>query len=190
MVLGGLWPPGLENAPWQAWIGGPIGVLFIAAASWLVARIGAATTALLVIGGQMVTGVALDLITGAPGSGWARAAGVALILAGMALTFGSRGRGGWAATVRLGGMALTVGGHGRAGRAAPLRRGGMALTVGGHGRADRATPLRRGGMALTVGGRGGAGRAAPLRRGGMALTVGGRGGTGRAATLRQGGSWH
>jgi len=69
MVLGGLWPPGLENAPWQAWIGGPIGVLFIAAASWLVARIGAATTALLVIGGQMVTGVALDLITGAPGSG-------------------------------------------------------------------------------------------------------------------------
>lgn len=87
-VLGGLLPEGLWSAPWQAWIGGPIGVVFIAASSWLIARIGAVNTALLVIGGQMVTGVALDILQGAPGSGWARAGGVGLILAGMWLTRG------------------------------------------------------------------------------------------------------
>ena len=86
LALGGLLPAALWDAPWQAWIGGPIGVLFIAASSWLIARVGAVNTALLVIGGQMVTGVVLDVLTGAPGSGVARAAGVALILAGMALT--------------------------------------------------------------------------------------------------------
>jgi bacterial/archaeal transporter family-2 protein len=60
--------------------------VFIAASSWLVDRIGAVNTALLVIGGQMVSGVLLDLIRAAPGNIWARAAGVALIIAGMALT--------------------------------------------------------------------------------------------------------
>ena len=90
LIAGGLWPDGLWTAPWQAWIGGPLGVLFIAAGSWLVARIGAINTALLVISGQMVSGVMLDLLQGAPGLIWVRTAGVGLILAGMALT--SRGR--------------------------------------------------------------------------------------------------
>ncbi len=85
-ALGGLVPPGLGAAPWHAWIGGPIGVLFVAAGSWLIARIGAVNTALLVIAGQMVSGVVLDLIRGAPGDSTMRAAGVALIIAGMALT--------------------------------------------------------------------------------------------------------
>jgi transporter family-2 protein len=61
-------------------------VVFVAAGSWLVARIGAVNTALLVIGGQMVSGVALDLFSAAPPALWASALGVALILAGMALT--------------------------------------------------------------------------------------------------------
>lgn len=85
LVLGGLWPAGTDTAPWFAWIGGPVGVVFVAAGSWLIARIGAVNTALLVIGGQMVSGVALDLWRGAPGDPWLRTGGVALIIAGMAL---------------------------------------------------------------------------------------------------------
>lgn len=91
LVSGGLWPDGVSGTPAYAFIGGSLGVVFIAASSWLVGRIGAVNTALLVIGGQMVTGVILDLIRDAPGNPWARAGGVALILAGMALTQRRRG---------------------------------------------------------------------------------------------------
>lgn len=85
LALGGLWPDDAGTIPLWAWFGGPIGVVFVAAGSWLIARIGAVATALLIIAGQMITGVVLDLVTGAPGSILLRAAGVALILAGMAL---------------------------------------------------------------------------------------------------------
>lgn len=86
LVIGGLIPSGAADAPWHAYIGGPIGVVFVAAGSWLIARIGAVNTALLVIGGQMVSGVALDLVRQVPSTLWASALGVVLILAGMALT--------------------------------------------------------------------------------------------------------
>lgn len=86
LVVGGLIPPGAAAAPWHAYIGGPLGVVFVAAGSWLIARIGAVNTALLVIGGQMVSGVVLDLFRAAPPALWASALGVALILGGMALT--------------------------------------------------------------------------------------------------------
>jgi len=66
--------------------GGPLGVVFVASGSWLVARIGAINTALLVVGGQMVSGVAFDLMRSAAPSAWLSGLGVALILAGMALT--------------------------------------------------------------------------------------------------------
>lgn len=85
LAFGGLWPDGAAGAPRFAWIGGPVGVVFVAAGSWLIARIGAVNTALLVIGGQMVSGVAIDLWRATPGDPWLRAGGVALILAGMAL---------------------------------------------------------------------------------------------------------
>jgi len=86
LVLGGLLPPADAGIPWWAWLGGPLGVVFVASGSWLIARIGAANTALLVIAGQMVTGVLLDMITGAPGPLGGRVLGVGLILIGMALT--------------------------------------------------------------------------------------------------------
>lgn len=86
LLVGGLVPAGATDAPWHAYVGGPIGVVFVAAGSWLIARIGAVNTALLVIGGQMVSGVALDLIRAVPTTLWASALGVVLILAGMALT--------------------------------------------------------------------------------------------------------
>lgn len=86
LSIGGLIPTGATDAPWHAYLGGSIGVIFVAAGSWLIARIGAVNTALLVIGGQMVSGVALDLLQGVSAGLLASVLGVALILAGMALT--------------------------------------------------------------------------------------------------------
>lgn len=85
-VIGGLVPAGIENIPWYVWMGGPIGVIFVASGSWLIARIGAVNTALLVIAGQMVSGVGLDLARGMPVYLPVSLAGVALILAGVLLT--------------------------------------------------------------------------------------------------------
>ena len=86
LAIGGLIPAGAATAPWYAYIGGPIGVVFVASGSWLIPRIGAVNTALLVIGGQMVSGVVLDLARGTPSTLWASALGVVLILGGMTLT--------------------------------------------------------------------------------------------------------
>lgn len=36
LIVGGLIPPGAADAPWLAFIGGPIGVVFIASGSWLI----------------------------------------------------------------------------------------------------------------------------------------------------------
>ena len=90
LAIGGLFAGDPAEAPWWAYLGGPIGVIFIAAGSWLIPRIGAAQTALLIIAGQMVSGVLLDVILGAPGSPTARIVGVALILAGMWVARGAR----------------------------------------------------------------------------------------------------
>jgi bacterial/archaeal transporter family-2 protein len=86
LIVGGLIPPGAADAPWLAFIGGPIGVVFIASGSWLIPRIGAVNTALLVISGQMVSGVVLDLFGDHPPKLWASALGILLIFAGMVLT--------------------------------------------------------------------------------------------------------
>ena len=83
VVAGGLFTPGIADVPLWAYLGGTIGVVFIAASSWLITRIGAARTALMIIAGQMVSGVLLDLWLGAPGNPAARIAGVGLILAGL-----------------------------------------------------------------------------------------------------------
>ena len=90
LALGGLFAGTPQASPWWAYLGGPVGVVFIAAGSWLIARIGAAQTALLIIAGQMISGVVLDILMGAPGNIWARILGVALILAGMLVAKGGR----------------------------------------------------------------------------------------------------
>lgn len=86
MVIGGLIPANLGEMPWWIYAGGPIGVVFVASGSWLITRIGAVNSTLLVISGQMVSGVVFDAVRGAPVTLWASALGVVLILAGMALT--------------------------------------------------------------------------------------------------------
>lgn len=74
------------GAPWWAYLGGPIGVLFIAAGSWAITRIGAAQTAMLIIAGQMISGVLLDMAMMTQGQLWARILGVVLILLGIWIT--------------------------------------------------------------------------------------------------------
>jgi bacterial/archaeal transporter family-2 protein len=83
LIAGGLLAGAPWDAPWWAYLGGPLGVVFIAAGSWLIARIGAAQTAILIIAGQMISGVLIDIVMGNAGNTGARVLGVALILAGM-----------------------------------------------------------------------------------------------------------
>jgi len=90
LLVGGLFAGEPGAAPWWAYFGGPVGVIFVAAGSWLIARIGAAHTALLIIAGQMTSGVILDIIMGAPGNLAARSLGVGLILAGMWVVQGGK----------------------------------------------------------------------------------------------------
>ena len=86
LIFGGLFTDGTTDAPWWAYLGGIAGVIFIAAGSWLIARIGAANTAMMIIAGQMISGVAFDVVMGAPGNLWARIVGTGLIFAGMWFT--------------------------------------------------------------------------------------------------------
>lgn len=83
LFIGGLFAGTPQNTPWWAYLGGPVGVLFIATGSWLIARIGAAQTALLIIAGQMISGVVLDIVLGNAGNSIARTLGIALIIGGM-----------------------------------------------------------------------------------------------------------
>ncbi len=83
LAVGSLFAGDPWAAPWWAYLGGPIGFVFIAASSWAITRIGAAQTALLIIAGQMISGVVVDIALGTAGNTTARIAGVALILAGM-----------------------------------------------------------------------------------------------------------
>lgn len=83
LPIGGLFAGDPLASPWWAYLGGTIGVVFIAMGSWLIQRIGAAQTALMIIAGQMVSGVVLDILMDVPGNLWARVLGVGLILAGM-----------------------------------------------------------------------------------------------------------
>ncbi|MEL6571761.1 MAG: DMT family transporter [Pseudomonadota bacterium] len=83
LAFGGLFVGDPWGAPWWAYLGGPIGFVFIAASSWAITRIGAAQTALLIIAGQMVFGVIVDVASGTAGDTSARVLGVVLILAGM-----------------------------------------------------------------------------------------------------------
>lgn len=90
VTTGPLVPPELAQVPLPAWLGGTLGVIFVAAGSWLVARIGATNTALLVIAGQMITGALIDTLRGADGAPL-RALGVLVILIGVAIPRGSKG---------------------------------------------------------------------------------------------------
>ncbi len=77
-----LLPPAAQ-APWHAYLGGPLGVAFVAASSLAVLRIGALRAAALIIAGQMLAGLAIDYWRGMGAPPTTGAAGVALALAGV-----------------------------------------------------------------------------------------------------------
>ncbi|SMQ70189.1 transporter family-2 protein [Devosia lucknowensis] len=86
LAIGGLIPPNIGEIPWWVFTGGAIGVVFVASGSWLITRIGAVNSTLLVMAGQMVTGVVFDFLRGASVNLLASTLGIVLIFAGMALT--------------------------------------------------------------------------------------------------------
>lgn len=51
----------LFNAPWWAWSGGIIGALFVAINAFVVTKLGATLTALLIISGQLFSGTVISL---------------------------------------------------------------------------------------------------------------------------------
>ncbi len=81
-VTFGEWP-----GEWWLYLGGPIGVTFIALAAWAVHGVGVLVFGLLSIAGQLLGSVAVDLV--APGDttsfGWPQWAGLILIAAAVAL---------------------------------------------------------------------------------------------------------
>lgn len=78
-----------SRLPWWIWLGGVIGAVFITVSATFAARLGLTLFSAVVIAGQLLTSVGLDHfgLLGAerhPVS-WLRIAGVALLVAGIAL---------------------------------------------------------------------------------------------------------
>ncbi|MBV2184668.1 MAG: DMT family transporter [Rhizobium sp.] len=76
----------LPQVPAWAFTGGVIGAVFVAISSYVFPRIGAARSALLIIGGQMIAGLAIDYLRGTATFSIGQPAGVGLILFGIYLT--------------------------------------------------------------------------------------------------------
>ncbi len=86
LAIGGLIPAGAFDAPWYAYLGGPVGVIFVASGSWVITRIGAMNTALMIIGGQMTGGVAINLLKSTTSTFWLASLGIVLIIGGMVIS--------------------------------------------------------------------------------------------------------
>ena len=103
-VLGLAWaftdfdPGSLPRGPWWLYIGGTIGVLFIAAATWVVQRLGVLLFALLTITGQLTGAVLLDWLAPADGVTFHVTLIVGVLLAGVAVAIG--GMSSWAPRMR------------------------------------------------------------------------------------------
>ncbi|MFZ1389923.1 MAG: DMT family transporter [Thiolinea sp.] len=71
------------TAPWYVYLGGVLGTFFVAINSYVIPRLGVTKTALLVISGQMFTGVLFDGISKEWLATIAQLFGVLLIIAGI-----------------------------------------------------------------------------------------------------------
>ena len=79
-------PSLVSDAPVVAWLGGVLGVLFVAINSHVIVRLGASRTTSFVVGAQMLTGVAISSIAHAVDERFVlRLAGAALVIAGIVL---------------------------------------------------------------------------------------------------------
>jgi len=82
-------PGALPTGPWWVYIGGSIGVLFIAAAAWVVQRLGVLLFALLAITGQLIGALVLDWLLPADGVYVHLTLVLGVALAGIAVAVGS-----------------------------------------------------------------------------------------------------
>lgn len=71
------------TAPWFAYIGGAIGALFVAINSYILPRTGSTQAAMLIISGQMISGVVIDQLLHPGNTLWVKLAGVMVIIAGI-----------------------------------------------------------------------------------------------------------
>lgn len=78
----GFFNSGATDAPPYTYMGGILGVVFVASGSWLVANIGATKTAILIISGQMVIGFLIQLLQSDINSISLSVAGVILVMIG------------------------------------------------------------------------------------------------------------
>ncbi len=76
-----------QMVPWQAYLGGAVGVLATGAIAFLIGRMGASRTFTLVISGQVLTGVVMDGLMHRISSHELTLSGTALILAGIGISF-------------------------------------------------------------------------------------------------------
>ncbi|MFM1965522.1 MAG: hypothetical protein RL134_1247 [Actinomycetota bacterium] len=94
-VLGLAWgftefdPGSLPSGPWWLYLGGTIGVLFIAAAAWVVQRLGVLLFALLAITGQLTGALLLDWLVPAAGVTFHLTLVAGVLLAAVAVAVGS-----------------------------------------------------------------------------------------------------
>jgi transporter family-2 protein len=87
-------PGDIPTPPWPAYVGGPLGVAFIAITVTVVRQIGVLLLALATIAGQLVTAIVLDLVAPEPGShpGPATYLGAALTIVAVAIAASHRRR--------------------------------------------------------------------------------------------------
>lgn len=78
--------PLIRDVPLFYLSGGIVGALFVVVSSYVFPRIGAARSGLLIISGQMITGLVIDLARGTAVFHPGQIGGVALILTGIYLT--------------------------------------------------------------------------------------------------------
>ena len=80
----------LGGTPGWAFCGGIVGAVFVAISSYVFPRLGANRSALLIIGGQMITGLLIDQLRGTGSYHALQPIGVMLILGGIYVTRYSR----------------------------------------------------------------------------------------------------
>ncbi|MGJ0481986.1 DMT family transporter [Pantoea agglomerans] len=71
------------NAPWYAYLGGAMGALFVAINSYVLPRMGSTQAAMLIISGQMISGVVIDQLSHPTNMLWIQLLSVGLIVSGI-----------------------------------------------------------------------------------------------------------
>lgn len=92
LFIAASWPfPDLRALPVAALLGGVIGALYVTVASFVMPRLGAVLTGMLIVAGQLLTSLVietqLDKLSWAGAQAWVITAGVVLIVVGLAVSY-------------------------------------------------------------------------------------------------------